>query len=159
MQFHPLLGIVSRSLHLAVEDLENFLFLIACLVGMYAVVGHAVFGASVEKFSTAYLSLETCIHALLGDVSVGKEMRTRLDPDRTIAALYLWSYMILIFTVVLNFMLAIIVDAFIMHKSSGYQHQAGILEEVSTLTKDAVLQMAGMCQNTADMHGVQESQV
>lgn len=144
MQFHPVLGVVSRSLHLATEDLRNFLFLLACLVSMYAAVGHSVFGANISKFSTAYLSLVTCIHTLLGDVSVGKEMRMLLDPHRTIGALYLWSYMMLIFTVVLNFMLAIIVDAFIVHKSSGYQRQAGVVEEACALTKDAVLHMSGM---------------
>lgn len=145
MQFHPVLGVVSRSLHLAAEDLRNFVFLLACLVSMYAAIGHSVFGANISKFSTAYLSLETCIHALLGDVSIGKEMRMLLDPHRTMGALFLWSYMILIFTVVLNFVLAIIVDAFIVHKSSGYQHQAGIVEEVCVLSRDAVLHMSGMC--------------
>ena len=143
-QFHPILGIVSRSLRLAAEDLKSFSLLLACLVSMYAVVGHSTFGADIHRFSTAYLSFETCINLVLGDMSAGKEMQTLVDPIRTIGTLFLWSYMILIFTVVLNFMLAIIVDAFIVHKSTSCESQASVLEEISVLTKDMLLHVTGV---------------
>lgn len=111
---------------------------------MYAVVGHSTFGADIHRFSTAYLSFETCINLVLGDMSAGKEMQTLVDPIRTIGTLFLWSYMILIFTVVLNFMLAIIVDAFIVHKSTSCESQASVLEEISVLTKDMLLHVTGV---------------
>eukprot|EP00892_Ulva_mutabilis_P002468 jgi/Ulvmu1/12221/UM086_0011.1 len=143
MQFHPVLGIVSRSLRLAAEDLKNFFILLACLVFLYAVIGHSTFGAAVQKFSSMYLSFETCIHMLLGDMSISNELRMLVDPIRTIAALYCWSYMLLVFTVVLNFMLAIIVDAFVVHKSSENPYQAGMFEELSVFTKDTLSRITG----------------
>lgn len=149
IQFHPTLGVVSRSLQLAAEDLKNFLFLLACLVSMFAMIGHGTFGTDIQRFSSLALSFETCVHVLLGDTSVGTEMRLLVDPTKSIASLYLWSYMLLIFTMIVNFMLAIIVDAFVVHKSSSYQHQAGIVEELVVLTKDAVLHLTGVYQPLA----------
>lgn len=88
MQFHPALGVVSRSLRLAVGDLTSFLFLLACLVSMYTIIGHSIFGVRIEGFSSLHVSFETCIHSLLGDVSVVAETRELTDPVRTIGVAY-----------------------------------------------------------------------
>ena len=65
-----------------------------------------------QAFSTFGESINTCFVILLGNIDVNTELRALGGLQSVAGALFFWSYELLVFMVLLNFLLAIIVDAF-----------------------------------------------
>ncbi len=65
-----------------------------------------------QKFATFGDSVNCCFEILLGNIDVNTELRQLGGLQSIAGALFFWSYELLVFMVLLNFLLAIIVDAF-----------------------------------------------
>ena len=65
-----------------------------------------------QAFSTFGESINTCFVILLGNIDVNTELRALGGLQSVAGALFFWSYELLVFMVLLNLLLAIIVDAF-----------------------------------------------
>lgn len=102
---NPRLGIVTLSLGLAAEDLGNFLLLLGGVLVIYSTMGTVVFGPQAEEFSTLGKSFVTCLRMLMGNTSPLVTLKKLTDPINTIAAVFFWSFMLLVFTLLLNFVL------------------------------------------------------
>ena len=105
LDFHPKMGIISRTIKRAQTDLLGFLTLQGCVTGLYAYQGVLLFGAVSGQFSSFTTATSTLLIVLTG------ELPEDLPSDAT-AQLFLWSYLILSFFITLNALLAIIVRAF-----------------------------------------------
>jgi hypothetical protein len=75
MHFHPRLGVVTRSLVVALPDLFNFLLVAGVVFIGYAMMGHLIFGSTVERFRSFGESIITCLEVIMGDLSVNAELR------------------------------------------------------------------------------------
>ena len=102
---NPRLGVMTLSLGLAAGDLGKFLLLLGGLLVMYARMGTVVFGPQAEEFSTLSKSFTTCFHMLMGNTSSWITLKKLIDPLKTIGAVFFWSFMLLVFTLLLNFVL------------------------------------------------------
>lgn len=86
-----------------------------------------------QQFSTFGRSVDTCFAMLLGDISVqttpsapGAETLNGLKGLVGVAStLFFWTYELLVFMVLLNFLLAIIVDAFSEVKENTHETTGG----------------------------------
>ena len=112
MDFQPRLGIVTRSITLAGADLMHFIIIAGFVFLGYAMMAHLIFGNNIDYFRSFGSSVDTCFDILLGDISANAELRELPGLQGIAGVLFFWSYMILVFMVLLNFLLAIIVDAF-----------------------------------------------
>ncbi len=65
-----------------------------------------------QKFSSFGRALDTCFAVLLGDISVLDDLHLLTGLQGLAGTLFFWSFELLVFMVLLNFLLAIIVDAF-----------------------------------------------
>ena len=66
--FQPRMGVVTRTLSLAFQDLANFIALLLIILLLYATMGTIVFGSKMEQFSTYIRSLRTVFTwSVLGD--------------------------------------------------------------------------------------------
>lgn len=105
LDFHPQMGIISRTLGKAATDLMFFFLLVAMITGMYGLLGTLIFGRYDDNFATVSTSSLTMFSSLAGLYSYPAN-------DDPIAQLYYWSYMCIAYFVMLNALLAIIIDAY-----------------------------------------------
>ena len=63
MDFHPEMGLVTRTLSQAKVDLFFFLLILFCVITVYALLGTLLFGRDVDSFSSIYNSYITLARA------------------------------------------------------------------------------------------------
>jgi hypothetical protein len=144
MDFQPRLGVVTRSLWLAGPDLIHF-FIVATMVFIgYSMMGHLIFGNVIDAFATFGDSVNTCFIILLGTIDVNNDLRALPGLQNVAGALFFWSYELLVFMVLLNFLLAIIVDAFSEVKEKTHE-TVGVHTELYMMGRDKLRSLMGMC--------------
>lgn len=109
------LQLVTNTLIKAKEDLFHFGVVFAALFVGFALTGHILFGEDIEEFRSFSLSVNTAFESLLGDfdwysdgVISSKEMGSGLPYG--IVVLWFYSYMIFVVLVMMNMLLAIVMD-------------------------------------------------
>lgn len=132
MDFQPRLGVVTRSLALAGPDLAHFVLVCGMVFVGYAMMAHLIFGNNIQAFSSFGTSIDTCFEILLGEISVNAELRALTGLQGLAGTLFFWSFELLVFMVLLNFLLAIIVDAFSEVKENTTE-QTGLHTEVGQM--------------------------
>jgi hypothetical protein len=75
MHFHPRLGVVTRSIVVALPDLFNFLLVGGVVFVGYAMMAHLLFGLTVERFASLADSMITCLEIIMGDMSINEQLR------------------------------------------------------------------------------------
>ena len=113
--FQPRVGLVTRTLERAAGDLFHFIVALLLVIFGYSVVGYLNFGHSIEAFSTMSSSVVTCFEILLGEIGVNEELR---EADNIKGSL-VWSYILLAFFILINILLAIIIDAYVEVKKEA----------------------------------------
>ena len=103
LDFHPRVGIISRTLIRSRWDLLYFILIFSLLLFLYAFIGfflHSDNDENFENIPTAAIMLLKMTAGLYDDES-----------ERSVQnVLYYWVWMIISFFLMLNFLLAIIVD-------------------------------------------------
>ena len=105
LDFHPRMGLVSRTIRIAAFDLFFFFILMGLITGLYAILGTLIFGRESNNFATVSHSTVTMLSALAG-------LYSHPSDDDSVSQLFYWSYMLVSFFVMLNALLAIIIDAY-----------------------------------------------
>ena len=123
--FQPQLGIITRTVSRAASEMVHFFILFFIVVIAFSFLSHIVFGATISEFSTFGVTMQTMVNVLLGQVDVG-EITTEMHT--TSGALFFYSYIVLVFLILLNMLLAIIIDA--------YSHVKADSKRTQTLTDD-----------------------
>ena len=144
MDFQPRLGVVTRSLWLAGPDLIHFAIVAGMVFVGYSMMAHLIFGNAIKAFATFGDSINTCFEILLGNIDVNTDLRNLGGLQSVAGALFFWSYELLVFMVLLNFLLAIIVDAFSEVKEKTHE-TVGIHTELYTLLRDKWRGLLGRC--------------
>mmetsp|Transcript_35263 Transcript_35263/g.59431 ORF Transcript_35263/g.59431 Transcript_35263/m.59431 type:complete len:1530 (-) Transcript_35263:238-4827(-) len=148
MHFQPNIGIVTRTVLQALPDLMHFAILLSIILTIYAVVGHVIFGAIIEEFSSMSWAYYTVFHMMLGDFTDAAYLllrRQTFDMGMLAipAVLFYYSFMSIVFLVVLNFLLAIVVDSFADVKKQTSLENAGhnstMFREIADLAHDKFL--------------------
>lgn len=125
--FQPRMGIVTRTLNLAGSDLAHFFLLLLIIITAYSLMAHLLFGTRLEGFSTIWDSFQSCFNMMaFGDTDFSGDL---LDNPKlaSMGIVFYWSYGILVVLLLMNFLLAIVVDAFGEVKS-----QAGSAKSIPT---------------------------
>ncbi|GBF96992.1 polycystin cation channel family [Raphidocelis subcapitata] len=134
MDFQPRLGVITRSLRRALPDLLHFALVAGAVFLGYAVTGYLLLGNSVPQFAGLGAAVNTCFAMMLGEFGDVWAALGQLDGG-VAAALFFWTFMLLVFLVLLNFLLAIIVDAFAEVKERTHE-STGIHTELARLAAD-----------------------
>ena len=110
LDFQERIGLVTRTIKRASTDLLHFAVLFSLIFLGYAALAHLFFGNAILPFSTFGRAVNTCFEALLGEISVTQELYNL--PNAFAAVVFFYSYILLMFFILLNVLLAIIVDAY-----------------------------------------------
>ena len=68
LDFHPKIGLVSRTLMHAANDLAHFAFLFGIIFTIYTSSAYLIIGHIVEEFSTVDKALQSLFTLLLGEM-------------------------------------------------------------------------------------------
>ena len=117
LDFQPRLGLVTRTLAHAAVDLAHFFMVFMLVHSAYAMVGFISFGSSIAKMSSFAKASATLMEVLLGEVDVLTDL-TRLA-NGTVAQCYFWSFILISFFILINVLLAILVDAYVEIKAEA----------------------------------------
>ncbi|KAK3279134.1 hypothetical protein CYMTET_12973 [Cymbomonas tetramitiformis] len=118
LDFQPRIGILTQSLSHATVDLLHFFILMGIVYLGYTFMGCALFGYRMHEFSTLSSSAATCFELLIGNDDIRAELlSSSLLTESIYSAIFFYSFMIVVFLIILNFLLAIVVDAFALAKN------------------------------------------
>ncbi|CAI5497359.1 unnamed protein product [Closterium sp. Naga37s-1] len=119
MDFQPYLGVITRSLALATPSLLHFFLLSFAVFFCFSMYAYLVFGGALEQFSTVLTSMFSCFLLLLNDNSSTYFFQRLESWDLIAAMLFFFMFIVLMVFILLNFLIAIIVDAFMSVKDSN----------------------------------------
>ncbi|RLN87263.1 hypothetical protein BBJ28_00017850, partial [Nothophytophthora sp. Chile5] len=121
LSFHPQLSIFTRTMSSALRQFAAFfvVWLIAFLI--FVCVGSILFGSDVEEFSTRLRTTQACINMLFGTFDYDSIQ------DLQFAFIYYWCFMVVVSLVLLNLMLAIVLDAYSEVTNESYKGKASLM--------------------------------
>ncbi|CAK0852680.1 unnamed protein product [Prorocentrum cordatum] len=123
---HPKLGVLTSTISRAAGHLANFLILFWLTFLSLAFVAHWMLGEYVPAFSTFGGAVESQARMLYGEFIYAGGAEFLTSGYTAVYWLYAGTYMCVVFFLLLNFFLAIIVDAFVDVKS-GFETSPAIL--------------------------------
>lgn len=135
MDFQPRLGVITHTMFLAASDLGHFFFIFSIIFFAFSIVGHLMFGYFSAKFQDAPTAINTCFTNLLGDTSWFEDIQQLTGLQRIVGTAYFWIFQICMVLILLNFLLAIICDAFGEVKGNASE-STSVLEEVGPMMSE-----------------------
>ncbi|GAQ92259.1 Ca2+-modulated nonselective cation channel polycystin [Klebsormidium nitens] len=113
MHFQPRMGVLTRTLVEAGPDILNFFILWTIVFVGYSFMGHLVFGRSVDFFRSLGWSITSCFLLILGDTSFEYDLMTLQGWEFGAGQFFFWTFNWFIVFIIMNFLIAIAVDAFV----------------------------------------------
>lgn len=107
-RFHPRLSLLTRTMAYALHQFVSFFVVFIVVFMTFAVSGSVLFGDRVEEFSSLAIAMESCVNMLFGNFDTASIS----DMYNPVGMIYYWVYMIVVSLVLLNMMLAIVLDAY-----------------------------------------------
>lgn len=129
------MGIVTRTIQNAASDLFHWMILFSMVFFLYVYMAFLIFGSSILSFSTVERSFQTCFGILLGEISVTNEMFNL--PNRYSVYIFYYSFIMIVFFVLVNVFLAIIVDAYVDVKQRA-ENSDSLPKEVVVLIRSLI---------------------
>merc|ERR1719487_1514337 len=105
---------VTKTLASAANDIAHFGVVFTTVFCIYALSGMILFGQELFEYANFGRSLNTCWRILLGDF----DWERMNDVGRLEAGIWFWTFTILVLQVMLNMLLAVIMDVYTEVKSS-----------------------------------------
>eukprot|EP00928_Gymnodinium_smaydae_P036530 TRINITY_DN25521_c0_g1_i1.p1 TRINITY_DN25521_c0_g1~~TRINITY_DN25521_c0_g1_i1.p1 ORF type:complete len:931 (-),score=236.53 TRINITY_DN25521_c0_g1_i1:16-2808(-) len=115
-QANPRLALVTNTLKRAAVDILHFGIVFLTVFIAFAVIGHILFGGDIVQFSSVQVSINTAFVVLMGEfgwyAENGPEAPAGLSSGmpRLVIILWFWLYMIFVLLILLNMLLAIILE-------------------------------------------------
>eukprot|EP00747_Dinoflagellata_sp_TGD_P211067 gnl/TRDRNA2_/TRDRNA2_84271_c0_seq1.p1 gnl/TRDRNA2_/TRDRNA2_84271_c0~~gnl/TRDRNA2_/TRDRNA2_84271_c0_seq1.p1 ORF type:complete len:863 (+),score=177.80 gnl/TRDRNA2_/TRDRNA2_84271_c0_seq1:187-2775(+) len=109
------LQVVTDTLAAAAPDIFHFMVVFLAIFIGYAVIGHIMFGGDMIPFNSFGASFNTVFLCLMGDFGWYSDVTETQEGlasgmPYTILSIYFWSLMILVLLILLNMLLAIIME-------------------------------------------------
>jgi len=134
---NPRLAVVTRTVEDAATDLVHFGVVFLCIFISYAAAGHMIFGYQHEGFCTFYNSFCTCFATAMGQFEWPEELG-RKHP--IVSTIWFITFQCFVTLVLLNMVLAIMLDASKVTRDRTIRGDAGTLWfQISDTVKRFVL--------------------
>ncbi|KAK1948391.1 Polycystin-2 [Phytophthora citrophthora] len=123
---HVGLSILTRTMASAVRSFWTFSLIFAVVFVAFAAAGTVLFGDRVQDFSSFLNSMKSCVNMIYGDF----DFDSIKDIDYSVV--YYWAYMAMETFVLLNIVLAIVVDAYQEEKTKKDKNKCWVFRRVAT---------------------------
>mmetsp|Transcript_36482 Transcript_36482/g.101267 ORF Transcript_36482/g.101267 Transcript_36482/m.101267 type:complete len:854 (-) Transcript_36482:274-2835(-) len=111
----PRLAVVTRTLVYASSDMTHFFIVFFSVYFCMVVNSVLLFGQKVEDFATPVRALISCFQVMFGSWDYGQLRKVGLS----ISAVWMWIFVLVISVLLLNMLLAILMDAYTEVKSNA----------------------------------------
>lgn len=111
----PRLAIITRTFAVAASDLMHFFVVFVCLFFTFVFAGMFIFGQHLYNYHSVHTAMATSFNALTGEY----EWEEVEAVDLPMAIVWWWVYMLLMYLVVLNMLLAIVLNAYNRAKNTA----------------------------------------
>eukprot|EP01062_Namystynia_karyoxenos_P065912 TRINITY_DN59967_c0_g1_i1.p1 TRINITY_DN59967_c0_g1~~TRINITY_DN59967_c0_g1_i1.p1 ORF type:complete len:1140 (+),score=358.27 TRINITY_DN59967_c0_g1_i1:135-3554(+) len=118
VRLNPHLNILTRTLACCQQSIIGVLILFVWTVLGYAMTGAAVFGGGLLEYRSIDTAYSTLLRYLLGDF----DYESLREENKILAPLFFWTFEVLTFFILLNFIVAVISAAFDEVSSDGTVH-------------------------------------
>ncbi|CAI5484977.1 unnamed protein product, partial [Closterium sp. Yama58-4] len=142
MDFQPYLGVITRSLALAMPPLLHFFLLAFVVFFCFSLYGYLVFGAKMEQFATLPDALFACFLIILNENATAYFFAHMHGWDLVAGMLFFIAFILLLVFILFNFLIAIIVDAFMTIKETQ-ELATSIAEDVGTIVRYLFCRLTG----------------
>ena len=133
--FQPKLALVSRTIEKAASHLAHFGLLFGFVLTGFSACAFVTFGRISSSFSDMGSAMKTCFNVFLGEIDIDEEMSAS---DYEIGWLvFYFSFLMVSFFLLLNVLLAIVVDAYVEVKDDA-SGSRGVFEEIVTIVRFAM---------------------
>jgi len=102
----PRLALVTRTIYMAASDLFHFMVVFTSVFFTFTICGIVLFGREVGSFTTIPRAFVSCFRLMMGDID-WEEISTIGRPE---AGIWLWLFITIVVLLMLNMILAIIMD-------------------------------------------------
>ena len=126
MGFQQRLALVTDTLFQAAPDLFHFFVVSIVVVLAYAFMAYVYLGHHAEIFSTYTDSVISCLMIFLGEV----DALAYVDQDDYAGQLWFWSYIVISCLILLNILLAILVDSYAVIKEKMMEESTPLPSEL-----------------------------
>jgi hypothetical protein len=134
LDFQPKLALVSATISKAAVNLYYFFVVFLSLAIGFSACGYLIFGKSSPYFSTFQNALTTCINIFMGDLSADGQMS---ETSMLLSwKIYYYSFLFITYFVLLNILLAIIVDAYVEVKDVAV-NSTSVSEDLLKMLKNS----------------------
>jgi len=118
LDFQPRLRLVTATLENAFIDLVHFLVLFSLVLLIFGMSSYIILGQKITLLSTPLSAFNACLAlAFLGDTSLLESINELTDPALgSVAVCWFYSFVLLVNILLLNILLAILVDAYVKVK-------------------------------------------
>lgn len=123
---HVGLSILTRTMVSAVHSFWTFSVIFAVVFVAFAAAGNVLFGDRVQDFSSLLNAMKSCVNMIYGDF----DFDSIKDIDYSVV--YYWSYMAMETFVLLNIVLAIVVDAYQEEKTKKDKNKCWVFFRVAS---------------------------
>eukprot|EP00929_Paragymnodinium_shiwhaense_P119621 TRINITY_DN91520_c0_g1_i1.p1 TRINITY_DN91520_c0_g1~~TRINITY_DN91520_c0_g1_i1.p1 ORF type:complete len:1155 (-),score=290.49 TRINITY_DN91520_c0_g1_i1:126-3590(-) len=128
------LAIVTNTMKESLMDLSHFLVVFVCVFLSFATSGMVLFGREVEEFATFPRAGAFCVRLLFGDI----DFDSMKNAGRDVAGTWLILFLLLAVLLLLNMLLAIIMDSYsAVSERSG--DSPSLLQEIVNVIKNMLL--------------------
>jgi hypothetical protein len=138
LDFQPRLRLVTATLENAFIDLVHFLILFLLVLLIFGFSSYIILGQKIEELSTPYSAFKTCLAlGFLGDTVLLAKINSLTDPTlSTVAIFWFYAFVLLVNVLLLNILLAILVDAYVKVKDlQGDSNVPSVFVELQTVLK------------------------
>ncbi|KUF89479.1 hypothetical protein AM588_10005045 [Phytophthora nicotianae] len=133
-RFHPQLNILTRTVTSALKQFAAFFIVFIVIFLTFTIIGSMIFGDRANEFSSLDNSMASCINMLFGVF----DFESIKDLQFSVA--FYWIYMVVVSLVLMNMMLAIVLDAYDEVSKESYKKAANmkLANRVVTICGDVV---------------------
>ncbi|ETL32244.1 hypothetical protein L916_15122 [Phytophthora nicotianae] len=139
-RFHPQLNILTRTVTSALKQFAAFFIVFIVIFLTFTIIGSMIFGDRANEFSSLDNSMASCINMLFGVF----DFESIKDLQFSVA--FYWIYMVVVSLVLMNMMLAIVLDAYDEVSKESYKKAANmkLANRVVTICEDVVSEVSKM---------------
>jgi hypothetical protein len=128
--YQPKLAVVTETMSVALADVGHYLVVFIPIFSTFALMSVVLFGREMTEFSTFGRAFSSCFLVLMGDF----DYEAMYQEARGMATLWFWSFQVLLVLLMLNMLLAIIMDTYTVVKGAS-ANALSIPQQVVTLAK------------------------
>jgi len=110
LDFQPRLGIITKTITAAATDLVHFFIVLFLILGIYTVMSYYLFGSAIDAFSDIVGAWNANYYLLLGSTDYNAAIMKEYP---VMGFIFFYSFNLIVFFILLNVLLAIIVEAYL----------------------------------------------